>query len=289
VRKGIIPFDFIDEWIRNLFIDSITNNYIRMFAHVNDEVGNIATQVGASPLDFNPEIYNMVRTLSETVIIPIAGIILTFVLCYELIQMILERNNMAEFDISNIYKWMVKTFIATLILTHTFDIVMAVFDLAQHVVNASAGVITGSLDIAVALDGLSDYLLALSTGELIGLWLESNILSLAMRAISLCIFLIIHGRMIEIYLTISVAPIPFSTFANREWGNVGNSYLKSLLALGFQGFLIMVCVAIYAVLLTTSMSGDIQTSLWSAVGFSTLLCFTLFRSGALAKSLFGAN
>jgi hypothetical protein len=201
----------------------------------------------------------------------------------------MEKNNMAEFDVVNIYKWIIKTFIAVFILTNTFDIVMAVFDVAQHVVNASAGLIIGSLDHAVVLDGLADYLESLGTGELIGLWLESNILSLAMRAISLCIFLIIHGRMIEIYLTVSVAPIPFSTLANREWSSVGNNYLKSLFALGFQGFLIMVCVAIYSVLITTSVSSDIQTNLWTALGLSLLLCFTLFRSGSLARSLFGAN
>ena len=282
-------FDFIDEWIRNLFTDSITSNYIRMFAHVNDEVGNIAGLVGQTPFDYNSEIYNMIRTLSEMVIIPIAGIILTFVLCYELIQMILEKNNMAEFDIANIYKWIMKTFIAVFILTHTFDITMAVFDVTQHVVNNSAGIITGSLDIDVALDSLADYLDGLSLGELFGLWMESNILALAMRAISLCIFIIIHGRMIEIYLTISIAPIPFSTFANREWSSIGNNYLKSLFALGFQGFLIMVCVAIYAVLLRTSTMADVQTSLWSAAGLSLLLCLSLFKSSSLSKALFGAN
>ena len=282
-------FDFIDEWIRGLLTDGIISSYTRMFAHVNDEVGHIAGLVGQTPFDYNSAIYNMIRTISETVIIPIAGIILTFVLCYELIQMILEKNNMAEFDIANIYKWMMKTFIAVFILTHTFDITMAVFDVAQHVVNGSAGIISGSLDIGIALDNLEDYMDTLSTGELFGLWMEANILSLAMRAISLCIFIIIHGRMIEIYLTISIAPIPFSTFANREWSSLGNNYLKSLFALGFQGFLIMVCVAIYAVLITTSTSGDIQTSLWSAVGFSLLLCLTLFKSSSLSKAIFGSS
>jgi hypothetical protein len=260
-----------------------------MFADVNDEVGKIAVQVGASPFDWNPAIHNMIRTLSETVIIPIAGIILTFVLCYELIAMILERNNMAEFDIANIYKWIMKTFIATYILTHTFDIVMAVFDVAQHVVNESAGIIHGSLDVGIALAELDIYLQTLTSGELFGLWLESNILGLAMKAISLCIFIIIHGRMLEIYLTVSIAPIPFSTMANREWSSIGNNYLKSLFALGFQGFLIMVCVAIYAVLVTASTSSDIHTSLMMAVGYSLLLCLTLFKSGSLSRSLFGAN
>jgi len=282
-------FGAIDDWIKNLFIESITSNYTKMFTDVNTEVSNIAVQVGASPFDWNPAIHNMVRTLSETVIVPIAGIILTFVLCYELISMILERNNMAEFDIANIYKWIMKTFIATYILTHTFDIVMAVFDVAQHVVNESAGIISGSLDVGIALDQLETYLQTMTAGELFGLWLESNILGLAMQAISLCIFIIVHGRMLEIYLTVSLAPIPFSTFANREWSNIGNNYLKSLFALGFQGFLIMVCVAIYAVLLTTSTSADVQTSLWMAVGYSLLLALCLLKSSSLAKSIFTSS
>ena len=282
-------FDLIDDWIRGLFTDSIMSNYASMFAYVNEEVGHIAGQVGATPFDYNSEIYHMIRNLSETVIIPIAGMILTFVLCYEFIQMILDKNNMANFEIANIYKWMMKTFIVTFILTHTFDITMAVFDVAQHVVNSSAELIQGSLDADVVLDGLAEYLYELTVGELFGLWLESNILSLAMRAISLCIFIIIHGRMIEIYLTISVAPIPFATIVNRDWGSMGNNYLKSLFALGFQGFLIMICVAIYAVLLRTSTTADIQTSLWSAVGYTLLLCLTLFKSGSLSKAIFGAS
>ena len=281
--------DFIDNWIRGILTDGIKSSYERMFTHVNEEIGKVATQVGSTPFDWNPEIYNMIRNLAETVIIPIAGVILTFVLCYELIHMILERNNMAEFDISNIYKWIMKTFIATYILTHTFDIVMAIFELSQHVVDSSANVISGSLDVGVMMAGLDEYLQTLSTGELFGLWMESNILSLAMRAISLCIFIIVHGRMLEIYLTISVAPIPFSTMVNKDWGQMGNNYLKSLFALGFQGFLIMVCVGIYAVLLRTSVTGDVHTSLWIAVGWTLLLCLSLFKSGSLAKSLFGAS
>ena len=234
--------------------------------------------------------YGLVRTLSETVIIPIAGIILTFVLTYELISMIIEKNNMAEFDVMNIYKWIIKTFIAVFILTNTFDIVMAVFDMGRHIVNASAGVITSCLDMELALTQLEDQLAAMGTGELIGLYLESAILSLAMKAISLCVFIIIYGRMLEIYLTCSIAPIPFSTFANREWGHIGNNYLKSLFALAFQGFLIMVCVAIYAILLQTiTASSNIHAAIWGCAGYTVLLCLTLFKSGAMAKSMLGAH
>jgi hypothetical protein len=283
-------FDSIAEWFRGILTEGIIANFTGMFDEVNTKVGEIAAQVGSTPADWNASVFSLVRTLSETVIIPIAGIILTFVLTYELISMIIERNNMAEFDVASIYKWIIKTFIAVFILTHTFDIVMAVFDVGQHVVNASAGVITGSLDVNMALADLETQLAAMNTGELIGLYLESAILGLAMKAISLCVFIIIYGRMLEIYLTCSIAPIPFSTFANREWGHIGNSYLKGLFALAFQGFLIMVCVAIYAILLQTiTTTGNIHQNVWNCAAISVLLIFILFKSGGLAKSLLGAH
>ena len=223
-------------------------------------------------------------------VIPVAGMILTFVLCYELITMIIEKNNMHDFDAFQIYKWIFKTFVAVFILTHTFDIVMGIFELAQHVVTQSAAVIGNNLDMNLALIELEAQLAAMGTGELIGLYLESAILGLAMKAISLCVFIIVYGRMLEIYLTCSIAPIPFSTMVNREWGNIGNSYLKSLFALAFQGFLIMVCVAIYAILLQTiTASSNIHAAIWGCAGYTVLLCFTLFKTSSLSKAIFGSH
>jgi len=283
-------FDSIAEWFRGILVEGIISNFTGMFDEVNTKVGEIATQVGQTPEGWNSGVFNLIRTLSETVIIPVAGIILTFVLCYELITMIIEKNNMHDFDTFQIYKWILKTFIAVFILTHTFDIVMGIFELAQHVVNQSAGVIGNSLDMNLALTDLETQLNAMGVGELLGLYLESAILSLAMKAISLCVFIIIYGRMLEIYMTCSIAPIPFSTMVNREWGNIGNSYLKSLFALAFQGFLIMVCVAIYAILLQTiTASGNIHTAIWGCAGYTVLLCFTLFKTGSLSKGIFGSH
>jgi len=282
--------DQIAEWFRGILVDGIKANFAGMFDEVNSKVGEIAAQVGQTPEGWNSGVFSLIRTLSETVVIPVAGMILTFVLCYELISMVMEKNNMADFDTLNIFKWIFKTFVATYILTHTFDIVMGIFELAQHVVNGSAGVIGGSLDMKLALTELETQLAAMSTGELIGLYLESAILSLAMKAISLCVFIIIYGRMIEIYLTCSLAPIPFSTMVNREWGHIGNSNLKSLFALAFQGFLIMVCVAIYAILLQSiTASSGIHAAIWSCAGYTVLLCFTLFKTGGLSKSIFGGH
>jgi len=266
------------------------NNFTGMFNDVNNKVGEVASVVGQTPAGWNAGIYSLIRTLADTVIIPVAGMILTAVLCYELIQMIIDRNNMHDFESFIFFKWIFKSICAVYILTHTFDIVMGVFGMAQQVVNRSAGVIAGSMNMEFALENLAERLAEMGTGELIGLFFESAILGLAMSIMSLCIFIIIYGRMIEIYLTVSIAPIPLSTMANREWGSIGNNYLKSLFALAFQGFLIMVCVAIYAVLLQGIVtSDDIHGAVWGCAGMSVLLCFTLFKTGSMSKSLFAAH
>jgi len=281
-------FDDITNWFKEILISGILSNFLGMFEEVNTKVGEIATQVGQTPQGWNINIFNMIRTLSDTIVIPIAGMILTFVMCYELIHMFIDRNNMHEVETFLFFKWIFKTYIAVYILTHTFDIVMGVFALAQNAVNQSASIITGTLDINLAMSSLESMLSTMEWGELLGLYMESGILSLAMKAISICIFIIIYGRMIEIYLTISIAPIPFSTMANKEWGNIGTSYLKSLFALAFQGFLIMVCVAIYAVLLqTVTASGNIHSAIWGLAAYTILLVFTLMKTSTLAKGIFG--
>lgn len=282
--------DKISEWFKEALIGGITGNFQGMFEEVNAKAGEIASQVGQTPEGWNSGVFSMIKSLSDTVILPVAGMILTFVLCYELIQMIIEKNNMHDFDTWIFFKWIFKTFAATYILTHTFDIVMAVFDLAQRAVNGSAGIISGSLNVNLAMDGLQAQLEAMEWYTLLGLYMESAILSLCMKALSVCIFLIVYGRMLEIYLTTSVAAIPFATMVNREWGSIGQNYLKSLFAVAFQGFLIMVCVAIYAVLLnSTVFSDNIHTAIWGVLGYTVLLCFSLFKTGSLSKSIFAAH
>lgn len=283
-------FEKITDWIKEGLIDAITGQYTNIFSSVNDQVADVASQVGQTPQGWNGSVFSMIQSLSETVVIPIAGMILTFVLVYELIQMILEKNNMHEFDTFNIFKWIFKTYVATYLLTNCFTIVMAVFDIAQHVVSNSSGIISSSLDVDAALADLATQLEAMGMWELIGLWLETNIINLCMQILSIAIFVIVYGRMIEIYLTVSLAPIPFSTMANREWGQMGTGYLRSLFALGFQGFLIMICVAIYAVLIQSiPSSSDIHGSIWGTAGYTVLLAFALFKTGSLSKSIFNAR
>ena len=274
-----------------MLVSAIMGNLSGMFESVNTQVGEIATSVGMTPANFSPAVFAMVRNISESVIIPIAGLILTFIACYELIQMIIEHNNLANFETWIFFKWVFKTFVAVMLITNTFNITMAVFDVSQHVVNASAGIISGNTAIdAAALENMEETLNGMDLGPLLGLFLQSFIVQVTMSALAIVIFVIVYGRMIEIYLMVSLAPIPFSTFGNREQSQIGQNYLRSLFAIGFQGFLIIICVGIYAVLVQSiAFSDDIIASIWGVMGYTVLLCFTLFKTGSLAKSVFSAH
>ena len=281
----------ITEWLKKMLVSGIMNNFTGIFDSVNKQVGSVASQVGTTPANFSPGVFSMIRNVSESVIIPIAGMILTFIACYELIQLIIDHNNLANFETWIFFKWIFKTFVAVMLITNTFNIVMAGFDVAQLVISQSAGIISGTTAIdGSSLSQMEDTLMAMDLGPLLGVFLQSIILNIAMWIMSLVIFVIIYGRMIEIYLMTSLAPIPFSTFANREQSQIGQNYFRSICALGFQGFLIMICVGIYAVLIQNiAFSDDIIASVWGVLGYTVLLCFTLFKTGSLAKSVFNAR
>ena len=287
---GILT-EWITEWLKELLISGIMDNLEGLFDTVNTRVGEISVQVGTTPAAWNAGVFSLIRQLSETVILPIAGLILTFVATYELIQMILEKNNMHEFDVANIYKWVFKTTCAILILSNTFNIVMAVFDVSQSVIASSAGIIGGSTDVTPdMLDTLEASLEAMELGPLLGLFLQSFVIKLTMFALNIFIFVIVYGRMVGIYLLASLAPIPVATLANRETGQMGQNYLRSLFAVGFQGMLILVCVAIYAVLVQgIATGGDPIGAIWGCIGYTVLLCFILMKTGTIAKSVFNAH
>ena len=281
----------IEDWIKGLLVSGIMDNLTNTFASVNDEVGQIATEVGQTPSQFMPQVFTMVRNLSENVIMPIAGIVLTFIACYELIQLIISYNNLANFETWFIWKWIFKTFVAVELITHTFDFTMAIFDVAQTVVTQAGGIIQGSTAIdASTLSSMQSTLEAMDIGPLLSIFLQSFIVQFLMYILSALIFVIINGRMIEIYLMVSMAPIPFATFGNKEQSMMGQNYVRSLFAIAFQGFLIMVCVGIYAVLIqSVAFSTDIIASLWKVMGYTILLAFTLFKTGAVAKSILHAH
>ena len=282
----------ITEWLKTLLIKGITDQLTGMFDTVNLKAHEIAAQVGTTPSAWNGGVFSMIRSLSETVIVPIAGVVLTFIMCYELIHMVIDKNNLHDVDTWMFFRWIFKTFVSVMIVTNTFNIVMGIFDVAQSVVNRAAGVISTrtNIDISAVIGGLTAKLEAMELDQLIGLYFQSMIVSLSMSILSVCIFVVIYGRMVEIYLTVSLGPIPLATMANHEWGSIGQNYLKSLFALGFQAFLIMVCVGIYAVLVQSiAIDADIMKAVWTCMGYTVLLCFTLFKTGSLSKSVFNAH
>lgn len=284
-------FQSIEDWLKEVLVSGIMNNLSNAFDAVNQEVGQITANVSQTPASFLPSVYSLIRNISENVILPVAGIILTFIACYELIQLVISHNNLANFETWIFWKWVFKTFVAVCVISNTFDITMAVFDVGQWVVQQSGSIIAGStaIDDSTLLT-MQSTLEAMGVAELLGIYLQSFIVQIGIHILSIAIFVIINGRMIEIYLYTSLAPIPFATFGNKDQSMMGMNYIKSLFALAFQGFLIMICVGIYAVLITgVAFTSDITGSLWSVLGFTVLLAFTLFKTGTLAKSILHAH
>lgn len=287
---GILT-EWITEWLKGLLIEGIMGNLTGLFDTVNTRVGEIAVQVGTPPAAWNAGVFSLIRQISETVILPIAGLILTFVATYELIQMLIDRNNLHDIDTWIFFKWIFKTAAAILILSNTFNIVNAVFDVSQSVIARSSGIIQGSTDITPGmLDTLEATLETMGLGELLGLFMQSMLIHITMWALNIIIFVLVYGRMLEIYMLTSLAPIPVATLSNREVGQMGQNYLKSLFAVGFQGLLILLCVGIYGVLVQgISTSGDPIGAIWGCVGYTVLLCFMLFKTGTISKSIFNAS
>jgi hypothetical protein len=283
----------LTDWLKEMLVGGIMSNLTGMFDSVNQQVGDIATQVGQTPQGWNGSIFSMIQNLSNSIMVPIAGVILAIVMTMELIQMITDKNNLHDVDTWMIFKWVFKSAVAIIIVSNTWNIVMGVFDMAQNVVAQAAGIIgsDASIDISSVMTDMESRLMDMELGPLFGLWFQSLFIGITMWALYICIFIVIYGRMIEIYLVTSVAPIPMATMMSREvGGGMGQNYLHSLIALGFQAFLIIVCVAIYAVLVQNiATESDVIMAIWSCVGYTVLLCFTLFKTGSLAKSVFNAH
>ena len=281
----------ITEWLRTMLVSGIMDNLTGMFDSVNQQVASMTGDIGMTPAEFSPGIFSLIQNISETAIMPIAGMILTFIACYELIQMIIEHNNLANLDTWIFFKWILKTYIAVVLITNTFNITMAIFDVAQHVVSARGGLISQNTAIDTsALSAMEEQLLTMELGVLLSIFMQTLIVQVGTQILAIVIFIIVYGRMIEIYLSTSLAPIPLATLANKEQGQMGQNYLRSLAAIGFQGFLMMICIGIYAILIQSiTVSSDIVASIWGVLGYTVLLAFTLFKTYNLSKSIFNAH
>ena len=284
-------FEQMTSWIKDWLVDALMDIMTGMFDSINSQVGEVATNVATSPANFTPGVYNLMQQVSNNAIMPIAGMILTFIACYELIQLVIAHNNLANFETWIFFKWIFKTYVAVMLITHCFDITMAIFDVTGTVIANSGTIIQNSTAVnAAQLSQLRSTLEGMSIGSLIPLFGELFLLNIGIKVMSMMVFLVIYGRMIEIYLMISLAPLPFATFGNKEQSQIGQNYVKSLVALGFQGFLILICVAIYAVLIqNVTISSDLAGSLWSILGYNILLVFALFKTSSLSKRIFSAQ
>lgn len=281
-------FDKLTEFFKDMLLGGIKANLESMFLDINDKVGVIATDVGKTPMGWNGEVYNFIKNINDNVIVPIAGLIITAVLCIELINMVMQKNNMHDTDTFEFFKYIIKMFIAVYLASHAFEFSMAVFDVAQNLVNKAAGVITTSAtvsgdQIVAMVDALKEI------GELLMILVETSLVRIAIQCISLTITLIVYGRMFEIYVYSSVSSIPFATMGNKEWGQIGTNYIKGLFALGLQGLFLMVCLGIYTVLIRTVQVTDIHASLFSILGYALLLGLMMFKSGTVAKSIMNTH
>ena len=282
----------LTEWLKEMLVGGVMSNLTGLFDSINEQVADIAGTVGTTPQAWNSGVFSMVQSLSNNVVVPIAGVLRAIVMAMELIQMVIDRNNMNDFDVGQIVKWVCKSFFAIILVTSTWDIVMGIFDLAQTVVNNAAGVIISdtSLDLNSVITDMEARLMEMDIGPLFSLWIQSALIGILSWILTICIFIIVYGRMIEIYLVTSIAPIPMATMGNREWSQMGQNYLRSLFALGFQAFLIVVCVGVYAVLVQSiAVETDVIKAIWTSIGYTVLLCFTLFKTSSLSKSIFNAH
>ena len=283
-------FDKIEEFFRELLLGGIKANLESMFLDINNQVNNIATEVGKTPMGWNGEVSSFIKSINDSVIIPIAGLIITAVFCIELINMVMQKNNMHDTESFEFFKYIIKMWIAVWLVSHAFEFSMAVFDVAQDMVNKAAGVINTSATVTSdQIVKMMDTLKSKGLGELMMILFETSIVKIVIQGISVVIMIVVYGRMFEIYVYSSVSAIPFATMGNREWGQIGTNYIKGLFALGFQGLFLMVCLGIYAVLVKTIKISDIHSSTFSILGYAVLLGLMMLKSGTLAKSVMNSH
>ena len=285
-------FDAIETWLKGLLISTINSNLTTMFADINAKTGDIAAQVGQTPQEWNSGIFSMIQSLSETVMIPIAGLIITAVLCWELISMVTDRNNLNDVDTWMFFRYFVKMYLAVIIVSNTPAITQGVFELGKYLADKAATVIKGDTQVSIEdmLEQMTEQMQEMEVGPLLTLTIESFVAKLCMTVISIVITVVVYGRMIEIYLYTSVAPVTFATVGNREWGQIGSNYFRSLIALAFQAFLMMICVGIYAAMVSSiELSDNMRQALLQIIISTVVLCYSLMRTGTFSRSLFQAH
>lgn len=283
-------FGKIEEFFKDIIIDVIKDNLSAMLIDINEKVGTVAGEVGKTPSSWNSEVFTFIKSINTNVVLPIAAIILTAILCMELIQVVMNKNSMHDIDTFDFFKYIIKMWIAVWLVSHAFEFSMAVFDVAQEMVGKAAGVVGNSANITSGnFDAMVDALKTKELGTLIGIALETGLVKFSLTALSVLITVILYGRMIEIYIYCSIAAIPFSTMGNKEWGSIGTNYIKSLFALGLQGLFILIFFGIYAVLVKTVNFTDMHTSILQVLAYGLILGIMMMKSGSIAKAILNSH
>ena len=283
-------FGKINEFFKDIMIDIIKDNLSAMLVDINDKVSTVAGEVGKTPSSWNSEVFTFIKSINTNVVLPIAAIILTAILCIELIQVVMRKNSMHDTDTFEFFKYIIKMWIAVWLVSHAFDFSMAVFDVAQSMIGKAAGVVGTSANITPGnFDAMVEALKTKELGTLIGIALETGLVKLSLTILSILITVILYGRMIEIYIYCSVAAIPFSTMGNKEWSNIGTNYIKTLFALGLQGLFILIFFGIYAVLVKTVNFTDIHTSILQVLAYGLILGVMMMKSGSIAKAILNSH
>ena len=283
-------FEKINEFFKDIMIDIIKDNLSAMLVDINDKVSTVAGEVGKTPSSWNSEVFTFIKSINTNVVLPIAAIILTAILCIELIQVVMRKNSMQDTDTFEFFKYIIKMWIAVWLVAHAFEFSMAVFDVAQVMIGKAAGVVGSSANITPGnFDAMVDALKTKELGTLIGIALETGLVKFSLTILSILITVILYGRMIEIYIYCSIAAIPFSTMGNKEWGSIGTNYIKSLFALGLQGLFILIFFGIYAVLVKTVNFTDIHTSILQVLAYGLILGVMMMKSGSIAKAILNSH
>lgn len=254
------------------------------------------------------DIFLIIDNICDNIVAPIGGMILVIILLYELISVVIGGNNFREFDTSIFFKWIFKCLCGVILISHTSDIIIGVFSMGSGITkDALELAVTGDViteEIATIAGDIQTMLTTQCEGEwgiLVTFLLFSLIMWIAVVASLVIVMLVIISRMIEAFMYISIAPIPMSTFMNKEWGTIGNNWLRNLLAIAFQGVFIVVAIALFQTMFTVTLQGMLEVDLTDGASidlyfnmilcivWAIALCFTVFRSSSVSKSVFNAH
>ncbi len=298
-------FERLDLWIKGILADTVCSNLRSMMETIQTLTVGLDSELALSPDSYNADMWSMLQNVIDSAIVPVASLVLTAIMCLELISWLNEQNNMRTTGdiMAQFVKFIVRLFIGVLLVQKSYDITLWVFRLSNFVIFNAIGTINTSISADIlsgsSLEAIKETLVTLEIGDLLTIIGVSFLASLATVIIQAAAWIVILGRVIQIYMYCSVGAIPYATLTHKETSGIGKNYLLNLAALGFQGFFMLIAIAMYGYLINDAISKLDPGDLVSPMGFISfvlkLLCcggallFTLIGSKSLSKSIFNAH